>query len=235
MMRLNKFMSQSGIAARRKCDELIAEGKVKVNGKIVTQLGRTIDENNDMVEYDGQMLKLNSTYTYILLNKPEDTITSSDDQHRRQTVVELVESEKRIFPVGRLDYNTTGVLLLTDDGELTNKLLHPRYKKSKVYHVLIDKKIRPVDLHHLRKGIELEGQMTLPCKITELRVIDNCSLLEIELKEGRKRQIRLMLAALDYVVENLDRIEFAGLTYKGLKRGQWRYLTEEEIIALKRD
>lgn len=233
MMRLNKFMAQSGVAARRKCDTLIATGKVKVNGQTVTELGCVIDENNDQVEFDGKILKLSPNYIYIVLNKPLDTITSADDQHRRQTVVELVESDKRIFPVGRLDYNTTGVILLTDDGDLTNKLLHPKYKRPKKYHVLLDNRIKPVDLHHLRNGIELDGKKTLPCKIKEIRIIDNCSLLEVELKEGRKRQIRLMFGALGYTVEELDRVEFAGITYKGLKQGQWRYLTREEIDSLR--
>jgi 23S rRNA pseudouridine2605 synthase len=233
MMRLNKFLALCGVAARRKCDELIADGKVKVNGKKITQLGYTIDENNDKVEFNNKLIMLNREFTYILLNKPVDTITTTDDPHRRQTVVELVESDKRIFPVGRLDFNTTGVLLLTDDGELSNKLTHPRYKKPKVYHALLDKKLRPVDFHQFTNGLELEGQKTLPCKIKELRIIDNCSLLEIELKEGRKRQIRMMFEALGYSVEELDRIEFAGLSYKGLKRGQWRYLTNQEVESLK--
>jgi len=226
-------MAQSGVAARRKCDELIAAGKVKVNGEPVTQLGTMVDENKDDVQFDGKKLSLYPEFTYIVLNKPLETITSAEDQHRRQTVVELVESDKRIFPVGRLDYNTTGVILLTDDGDLTNQLLHPKFKKPKKYHVLLDKKIKPVDLHQLRNGIELDGKKTLPCKIKEIRIIDNCSLLEVELNEGRKRQIRLMFGALNYTVEELDRIEFAGITYKGLKQGQWRYLTNDEIDSLR--
>lgn len=233
MMRLNKFMAQSGVASRRKCDEYITEGKITVNGKVVVQLGREIDEINDIVEFENEILSLNKDFTYILLNKPLETITSTDDQHKRQTVVELVESDKRIYPVGRLDYNTTGVILLTDDGEITNQLLHPSFKKPKVYHILIDQKIKPIDLHHLRNGVEIDDKRTLPCKIKELRVIDNCSFLEVELKEGRKRQIRLMFEKFGYIVEELDRIEFAGLNYRGLKRGQWRYLTKAEITSLK--
>jgi len=233
MIRLNRFMAQSGVAARRKCDELIIQGKVKVNGEVVSELGTVIDEEHDTIEFNGKILSKPSEYTYILLNKPADVITSVDDKHRRKTVVELVETAKRIYPVGRLDYNTTGVLLLTDDGDLTNKLLHPRFKSPKIYTVLLDKKLRPIDLHHLQKGIELDGYKTQPCKIREIRTVDNCSFLEVELREGRKRQIRLMFEQFNYVVEELDRITFAGLTYKGLKRGQWRYLTEEEVEGLK--
>jgi 23S rRNA pseudouridine2605 synthase len=233
MIRLNRFMAQSGVAARRKCDELITQGKVKVNGEIVSELGLVIDEEQDTIEYDGKILSQPSEYTYVVLNKPSDVITAVDDKYRRKTVVELVEIAKRIYPVGRLDYNTTGVLLLTDDGDLTNKLLHPRFKASKIYTVLLDKRLRPVDLHHLQKGIEIEDYKTQPCKIREIRAIDNCSFLEIELREGRKRQIRLMFEQLNYVVEKLDRISFAGITYKGLKQGQWRYLTDKEVERLK--
>ena len=233
MMRINRFMAQSGVAARRKCDELISAGKVKVNGQVIDQLGLMIDENRDNVEVNGKPLNLVSEFTYIVLNKPVETITSVEDQHKRQTVVELIETSQRIFPVGRLDYNTTGVILLTDDGELTNRLIHPSFKAPKVYQVLLDKRIKPIDLHRFKNGIELEGKKTLPCKIRELRVVDNCSLMEIELREGRKRQIRMMFEELNYEVEDLDRVSFAGISYSGLKRGQWRYLTREEVERLK--
>ena len=234
MIRLNRFMAQCGIAARRKCDDLISQGKVKVNGKVVTELGTVIDETKDSVEYSGKTINKISEYTYIVLNKPREVISAVDDKYRRETVVELVSTPQRIYPVGRLDYETTGVLLLTDDGDLTNLLLHPRYKAVKVYHVLLDKRIKPIDMHYFKNGIELEGKKTLPCSIRELRVVDNCSFMEVELKEGRKRQIRLMFDAFGYKVEELDRVSFAGISYKGLKHGQWRYLTEEEIEHLKK-
>jgi 23S rRNA pseudouridine2605 synthase len=233
MMRINRFMAQAGVAARRKCDELISAGKVKVNGEVIDKLGLMIDEERDHVEVNGKSLNRVLEFTYILLNKPEETITSVEDQHKRKTVVELIETSQRIFPVGRLDYNTTGVLLLTDDGDLTNRLIHPRFKAPKVYHVLLDRRIKPIDLHRFKNGIELEGKKTLPCKIRELRVVDNCSFMEIELREGRKRQIRMMFEELGYDVENLDRVSFAGLSYAGLKRGQWRYLTHEEAEQIK--
>ena len=231
-MRLNKFMAQCGIAARRKCDDMIKEGRVKVNGLVVERFGTIIDETVDQVMVDDIPLNLLSEFTYIVLNKPAEVLSAVDDKYRRETVVELVSTPQRIYPVGRLDYNTTGVLLLTDDGELTNKLIHPKFKAPKIYHVLLDRRVKPVDMHHLRNGIELEDKKTLPCKIREIRVVDNCSFLEIELREGRKRQIRLMFAELEYTVEELDRISFAGITYKGLKQGQWRHLTEDEIEML---
>lgn len=231
-MRINRFMAQSGVAARRKCDDLISAGKVKVNGKIIEQLGLMIDENRDHVEVNGKSINLILEFIYILLNKPKETIASVEDKHKRQTVVELIETSQRIFPVGRLDYNTTGVLLLTDDGDLTNRLIHPRFKAPKVYRVLIDRRIKPVDLYRIKNGIELEGKKTLPCKIRELRAVDNCSLMEIELREGRKRQIRLMFQELNYEIEELDRVSFAGISCSGLKRGQWRYLTHNEVKRL---
>ena len=231
-MRINRFMAQSGVAARRKCDDLISAGKVKVNGKIIEQLGLMIDENRDHVEVNGKSINLILEFIYILLNKPKETIASVEDKHKRQTVVELIETSQRIFPVGRLDYNTTGVLLLTDDGDLTNRLIHPRFKAPKVYRVLIDRRIKPVDLYRIKNGIELEGKKTLPCGIRELRAVDNCSLMEIELREGRKRQIRLMFQELNYEIEELDRVSFAGISCSGLKRGQWRYLTHNEVKRL---
>lgn len=232
MMRLNRFMAQAGVAARRKCDELIEAGKVKINGQVVEQLGTKIDELKDQVEVNGKIINRVSEFTYVLLNKPAETITAVDDAHKRQTVVELVETQQRIYPVGRLDYNTTGVLLLTDDGDLTNRLLHPKFKAAKIYNVLLNRRMRPIDFHKFKNGIEIEGKKTLPCKIREVRVVDNCSFLEVELREGRKRQIRLMFDALGYEVETLDRISFAGLSYKGLQKGHWRYLSQSEIEKL---
>jgi len=158
MMRINRFMAQSGVAARRKCDDLISAGKVKVNGEVIDQLGLMIDEDKDHVEVNGRSLNIVSEFTYIVLNKPVETIASVEDQHQRRTVVELIETSQRIFPVGRLDYNTTGVILLTDDGELTNQLIHPKFKAPKVYQVLIDKKIKPIDIHRIIALFQIIGQ-----------------------------------------------------------------------------
>lgn len=232
-MRLNKYLSNAGVASRRKCDDLIKAGQIRVNGQVVNTLGAVIDENNDVIEYNGKTIKPKVKYVYILLNKPTGVVASADDEFDRQTVVDLVPVEERIYPVGRLDYDTTGVLLLTDDGELTNRLIHPNYKVIKVYRVLLNKKIKPIDLHHLRNGVMLEEKMTQACVINELRIMDNQSYLEIELKEGRNRQIRKMFALFGYSVEQLDRVSFAGFTSKGLRQGEWRYLDEMEIRLLK--
>lgn len=234
MIRLNKYMAHAGVASRRKCDDIIMAGRVSVNGEKITKVGGSIDGNKDKVEVDGKEIAVQENYTYVLLNKPRGVITTASDEFNRHTVVDLVVVPDRIYPVGRLDYDTTGVLLMTNDGEMTNYLTHPNYKKAKIYRVLLDKVIRPVDLHKLRNGVELDDEQTMPCKITEMRIFDNSSLLEIELKQGRYRQIRRMFELFNYEVEKLDRVCFAGLTVQGLQPGEWRYLTPKEIEALKK-
>ena len=233
MMRLNRFLAQSGIASRRKCDELILQGKVKLNGIKVTELGVRVDETEDEILFEGAPVHLPQKFKYILLNKPAGYVTTAKDEYKRHTVVDLIPIEERIFPVGRLDYDTTGLLLLTNDGELSNQLLHPKYKFEKTYHARLDKLIKPIALHHLQHGVELDGKKTAPCKIQQIRVVDNCSLLEVIIHEGRNRQIRRMFELYDYVVDELDRIAFGPLTLTGLKRGEWRYLKPEEVDELR--
>lgn len=233
-MRLNKFLAQCGVASRRKCDDLIVAGRVSVNGKIVQKLGVKIDELSDEVKFDDKPVSLPVTYKYVILNKPSGYITTASDEFNRRTVLDLIPLEDRIFPVGRLDYDTTGLLLLTNDGEMSNLLIHPRYKIEKTYHVLLDKLIKPLALHHLQQGVDLDGKKTAPCKIQQIRAVDNCSLLEVRIHEGRNRQIRRMFETFDYQVEELDRIAFGPLTLAGLKRGEWRYLTRPELDELQR-
>ncbi len=232
-MRLNKFLAHAGIASRRKCDDLILEGHVTVNGELVNQVGVVIDESKDKVTFKGQPVTLQEHFVYVLLNKPRGTVTTASDEFDRATVVDLIEVPERIYPVGRLDYETSGVLLLTNDGDLTHKLLHPNYKVEKVYHALIDRVIRPIDLHRFRTGIELDGVKTQPCQVREMQIKDNSSFLEIILKEGRNRQIRRMLEVLGYKVEKLERISFAGIRAGRLQPGEWRYLTPYEEDRLK--
>ncbi|MBN1407385.1 MAG: rRNA pseudouridine synthase [Calditrichaceae bacterium] len=232
-MRLNKYLAHAGVASRRKCDDLIQAGYIKVNGKKVNTLGVLIDELKDEITFKDQKVTLGEEQIYILLNKPQGVVTTASDEFMRTTVLDLLAIPERVFPVGRLDYDTTGVLLLTNDGELTNRLLHPGYESEKIYRVLIDKIIRPIDLHKLQKGIMLDGKMTLPCKIKEIRRMDNRSFLEITLREGRNRQIRRMFEEFGYVVEELNRVSFSGLTLGSLRPGEWRYLTQDEINRLK--
>lgn len=234
-MRLNKYLAHCGIASRRKCDEFIKAGFVKVNGKTVRAMGTTVDEHRDTVFFKNKKVELQEKYYYVLLNKPMGVVTTASDEYNRDTVLDLVGIPERIYPVGRLDYNTTGVLLLTNDGALTNRLLHPNFKTEKIYHALLNKKVRPIDLHKLQKGIELDGAMTLPCTIREIRIVDNCSFLEIILREGRNRQIRRMFELLHYNVEELARISFAGITARNLQPGEWRYLSDKELSRLKEE
>jgi 23S rRNA pseudouridine2605 synthase len=232
-IRLNRYLALCGLGSRRKCDELIASGAIKVNGNVVVEMGVRIDPQQDSIEYYGQLLQPQEQHLYILMNKPLRVVTTVSDEKRRKTVLDLIEITDRIFPVGRLDYNTTGALLLTTDGKLSYILAHPRFEVTKIYRVLLDKRIRPIDLHHFRKGLMLEGKQTAPCKAEEIRIIDNASLMEVELHEGRNRQIRKMFDILGYQVKKLHRIEFAGLRVDNLKTGEWRQLTQQEIDQLR--
>jgi pseudouridine synthase len=232
-IRLNRYLAMSGVASRRNCDQYILNGRVEVNGKIVTEMGTRIKQDVDKVRFDGRPVKLNQKAIYILLNKPPRTVCTVKDEKARKTVIDLIKMPERLFPVGRLDYNTTGSLLITNDGEITYYLAHPRFKVKKIYHALLNKLIRPIDLHHLQNGVELDSRTTAPCKIKEIRIISNCSYLEIEMHEGRNRQIKRMFQSLGYEVEELERVEFAGLRTTGLKQGEWRNLSASEIGRLK--
>ncbi|CUS82013.1 pseudouridine synthase [Candidatus Kryptobacter tengchongensis] len=233
LIRLNKYLAMCGIASRRKADELIQQGRVAVNGEVITQLGIKIDPRKDKVTVDGKPVKPEEKLVYIVLNKPKDCITTVKDEKGRRTVLDLVKVKQRIFPVGRLDRNTTGVLLLTNDGELAYRLMHPKYKIEKAYKVEIDKPIKPEDIEKLKRGIMLDGRKTEACDIYILPDSDRKE-LGITIHEGRYRQIRRMFERLGYKVRKLHRVSFGGITVSGMKRGEWRYLTEKEIRKLKK-
>jgi pseudouridine synthase len=233
MIRLNKYLASAGIGSRRTCDDYIVAGRVRVNGRVVQKLGTKIDEAIDKVTFDDHGLTLIPANIYIILNKPAGIITTASDEHDRQTVLDLIPLEERIFPVGRLDQDTTGLILLTNDGDLANHLIHPKYKITKTYHARLNKKISPRDMYHFQHGLMLDDKMTTPCQLTEIRVIDNCSFLEVIIAEGRNRQIRRMFDLLGYEVESLERIAFGPLHLGGLKRKEWRHLTEAEVSKLK--
>ena len=231
-IRLNKFMANAGICSRREADEYIQQGLVKVNGAVVTELGTKIS-HNDTVEYDEKIVTLESK-CYILLNKPKDCVTTSDDPNGRLTVMDLVKGacNERIYPVGRLDRNTTGVLLLTNDGDLASKLTHPKYVKKKIYHVWCDKDIAEDDMQRIADGIELEDGPIHADAISYATETDRDQ-AGIEIHSGRNRIVRRIFESLGYHVTKLDRVYFAGLTKKNLPRGRWRYLTQEEVNFLK--
>lgn len=231
-IRLNKFMANAGICSRREADELIQQGLVKVNGVAITELGTKI-KHDDVVEYNDKVVTLENK-CYILLNKPKDCVTTSDDPDGRLTVMDLVKNacKERIYPVGRLDRNTTGVLLLTNDGDLASKLTHPKYVKKKIYQVWTDKDIAEEDMQRLADGIELEDGPIHADAISYVNDHDK-NQAGIEIHSGRNRIVRRMFESLGYRVTKLDRVYFAGLTKKNLPRGRWRYLTQEEVNFLK--
>ena len=231
-IRLNKFLANAGLCSRREADEFIQQGLVKVNGNVVTELGTKIG-HADIVEYNDKPVVLESK-CYILLNKPKDCVTTSDDPNGRTTVLDLVKGacEERIYPVGRLDRNTTGVLLLTNDGDLASKLTHPKYVKNKIYHVWTDKDIAEEDMQRIADGIELEDGEIHADAISYVTDTDR-NQAGIEIHSGRNRIVRRIFESLGYHVTKLDRVYFAGLTKKNLPRGRWRYLTQEEVNFLK--
>ncbi|CDE06422.1 ribosomal large subunit pseudouridine synthase B [Prevotella sp. CAG:485] len=231
-MRLNKFMSNAGICSRREADEKIQAGAVTVNGKVVTELGTKI-KPADVVEYDGKVV-VPERKCYVLLNKPKNCVTTSDDPGGRTTVLDIVKNacRERIYPVGRLDRNTTGVLLLTNDGDLASKLTHPKFVKKKIYHVWTDKAIAEEDMQRIADGIELDDGEIHADEISYVSDTDRKQ-AGIEIHSGRNRIVRRIFEALGYRVVKLDRVYFAGLTKKNLPRGKWRYLTQEEVNYLR--
>ena len=233
-VRLNKFMANAGICSRRVADEYIQKGLVKVNGNVVTELGMKITPK-DIVEYNGEVVTTEKK-CYILLNKPKDCVTTSDDPNGRKTVMDLVKGacEERIYPVGRLDRNTTGVLLLTNDGDLAAKLAHPQYVKKKIYQVWTDKPISEEDMQHIADGVELDDGPIHADAVSYVSPTDRKQ-AGIEIHSGRNRVVRRIFESLGYHVVKLDRVYFAGLTKKNLPRGRWRYLTQEEVNFLKQN
>lgn len=231
LIRLNKFIANAGICSRREADTYIQTGVVSVNGEIITELGYKV-KPTDKVMFGDKPIK-GEKPVYILLNKPKDHITTSKDPQNRRTVYHLIKSVKeRVFPVGRLDRNTTGVLLLTNDGDLADKLMHPRKKVPKIYHVELDKKFTTKDLEKLRNGVELEDGFFKP-DVAEYVVGQDRTHVGIEIHSGKNRIVRRMFEAMRYKVIKLDRVVYAGITKKGLSRGKWRFLKEYELHALK--
>jgi 23S rRNA pseudouridine2605 synthase len=231
-IRLNKYLSNSGICSRREADEFIRAGLVKVNGETVTELGSKV-KRSDAITFHNDPVKLEHKI-YVLLNKPKNCVTTADDPQERLTVMDLVKNacQERIVPVGRLDRNTTGVLLLTNDGDLASKLTHPKFLKKKIYHVWLDKEVSIADMQKLAEGVELEDGEIHADAVSY--VFDNDQTqVGIEIHSGRNRVVRRMLEALGYHVIKLDRVYFAGLTKKTLKRGQWRYLNDKEVSMLR--
>ncbi len=227
--RLQKFMASCGIASRRKCEELILSGKVKVNGVIVKELGVKVNGNIDKIEYDGKVIKPEEKKVYIILNKPEGYITSVKDEKNRKTVLDIVKVKERIYPIGRLDYDSSGLLLLTNDGDIYNKIIHPRVEITKKYIAVVKGEFKKQELEKFKNGVDIGGYITAKAEIKVLKYEDDKTTVEIGIHEGKNRQIRKMCAALNHNVLALKRISIGKIKLGNLKRGEYRALTKEEL------
>ena len=232
VVRLNKFIANSGVCSRREADNFILAGVVTVNGEVITELGTKVNIATDDIRFNGERLKGESK-VYIVMNKPKGFVTTASDPHADKTVMDLLKGcPTRVFPVGRLDKNTTGVLMFTNDGEIAEKLTHPSYDKKKIYQVSLDSKLRGEDYDKILSGIELSDGMIAADELEYIEEDDHRK-LGIEIHSGKNRIVRRSFESLGYEVKALDRVYFAGLTKKGLKRGEWRFLSEGEINLLR--
>lgn len=233
LVRLNKFIANSGVCSRREADELIAAGVVTVNGQVVTELGVKVNPDQDDIRFNGERLR-GEEKVYVLMNKPKGYVTTTSDPHADACVMDLISPDlcpQRIFPVGRLDKSTTGVLLLTNDGALAEKLTHPSYQRKKIYHVFLDKNLKRPDFESLLTGFDLEDGFIAADALSYID--EHEDEVGMEIHSGRNRIVRRMFEHLGYTVKKLDRVYFAGMTKKNLKRGQWRFLTDSEVVLLK--
>lgn len=231
MMRLNRFLALCGLGSRRKCESFIQAGRVAINGNIVRSLSTGIDETANIVTVDGKRVAPPEKFIYIVMNKPKGYVTTANDELGRKTVLDLLPDNFRVFPVGRLDKDTMGALLFTNDGAIAFQLMHPKFDVDKVYQVSLDKPITNQHVQKLQSGIFLEEGMTSPCQVKIIQ--QDRKKIEVIIHEGRKRQVRRMLKSLGYEVVSLVRTQFATIVITNLKPGEWRYLTEREILELK--
>ena len=234
-MRLQKYMALCGVASRRKSEEIILSGKVKVNGKIIKMLGTTINPDNDVIMVNGKVIKPEAVKVYIILNKPTGYVTTLKDEFNRRKVIDLIKGvDERVYPVGRLDYDTSGLLILTNDGDLTYKLTHPSHEIVKVYMARVEGIPKEEELNRFRNGLKIDDYITSKAKINVLKEYKNSSILEIRIHEGRNRQVRKMCASIDHPVLELKRVSFGGVELGNLKEGEWKFLSNQEIDFLKK-
>ncbi len=233
MERLQKVIAHAGVASRRKAEELIINGKVQVNGEVVTELGMKVDPDKSLISVDGKVIAIEDEKVTILLNKPSKVITSMEDPQGRTTVIDFIDVKQRVYPVGRLDYETEGLLLLTNDGELANRLMHPSYEIDKIYEVIVRGILSEDVLDRLRKGIQLDDGMTSPANVKWVEKKNRQTKVHITIHEGRNRQIRRMFEVVNFPVIQLKRIQYGFLTLKGTPKGKFRKLTKNEVCKLK--
>lgn len=227
--RLQKYMSNCGVASRRKCEEIILAGKVKVNGVLVNEVGVKVNPLKDTVEYEGKIISKEENKVYIMLNKPEGYISSVKDEKGRDTILDIVKVKERIYPIGRLDYDSSGLLLLTNDGEIYNKIIHPRVEIIKKYIAVVKGEVTEKDIKKFEIGIDIGGYITAPAELKIISIDKDVSTIEIGIHEGKNRQIRKMCAALNHEVLSLKRIAIGDIKLGYLKRGEYRNLNNDEI------
>lgn len=232
MIRLNKFLASCGVASRRKSDTLIAEGKVMVNGKVVTEVGTSINEKKDKVICDGKELSLPSSFVYIKLNKPKGYICSASDEKGRKTIYDLIKTEERLFSIGRLDYDTEGLIILTNDGDFANKVGHPSFSLEKEYQVTVEGKILESELAVMRKGAVVDGERMPSAKVKIIGIEEKSTKLSVIINEGQNRQVRRMFEAIGKVIILLKRVRIGDVKLGGLSRGEYRDLRLDELNAL---
>lgn len=231
-MRLNKFLSNSGVASRRKCDEIIQEGRVFVNGKQVNELGLQVNPKKDKVTIEGKRINLPSSFVYIKLNKPKGYACTASDEKGRKTIYELIDTDERLFSIGRLDYDTEGLIILTNDGEFANKVAHPRYHTEKEYRVTAEGEIVESELAVMRKGVVIDGERLPSAKIEKLSFENGFTKLSVVIDEGKNRQIRKMFEAIGHQIKLLKRVRIGNVKLGGLSRGEYKDLTEDELNSL---
>ena len=234
-IRLQKYLAEAGIASRRKCEEYITDGRIKVNGKIINELGTKVNPEKDEIYFDDKKIENKEELVYILLNKPIGYVTTAKDQFNRDTVMNLIKIKERVVPVGRLDMYTSGALLLSNDGNFVYKITHPKHEINKTYTVTLKGIVTKEDVEKLEKGVDIGGYITKPAKVKILKtdIEKNISRLEITIHEGKNRQVRKMCEAIGKKVQALHRTKIGNISVKTLKIGQWRYLTKKEIEELK--
>lgn len=231
-MRLNKFLSTAGVASRRKSDELISQGKIAVNGKTITEMGFDVNPKKDVVVFDGKELKLPTSFVYLKLNKPKGYTCTARDEKGRKTIFDLIDSQERLFSIGRLDYDTEGLILITNDGDFANKIAHPSYSIEKEYHVTVEGKILESELAVLRRGVVVDGERMPSAKVKFLSADDKYTKLAVVIDEGQNRQVRRMFEAIGKYIKLLKRVRIGSVKLGGVPRGEYRDLRSDEITAL---
>ncbi|WP_071027704.1 pseudouridine synthase [Peptoniphilus raoultii] len=232
-MRLQKYLAHAGLASRRKSEELIKEGKVKVNNKVIDQMGFEVDPQKDKIYFEGKLLKIDNEMVYIILNKPMGVVTTASDEKGRVNVCDLIDTDKRIYPVGRLDIDTTGLVILTNDGSLANVLMHPKHKIGKTYIVTVEGRPNGKQLNKLREGLNIRDLKTQKADVKILKNFDKDSIIKITIYEGQNHQIKRMFSYIGHKVKKLKRISMGEISLEGLEIGNYRYLNKEEIKYLR--